>query len=168
MRDAQAAWLAGLWDGEGSIGVVRSMATGRLTLIPQIQIHMTDLPTMDRVVDLFALLGVTARYHRGAEKQAHHRDSYHLSVRRTSWVLATAEALAPHSVTKARQWALMHELCELRIARQGVADSGGCLKRGGAPGWAQDYASRELEVAHLLASLNRRPTPEENPHVAVA
>lgn len=159
-----AAWLAGLWDGEGSVGAVRTRANTmkRLTIIPQIQIHMTDRPTMDRVVEMFAAMGFTTTRYRATEKKPHHKDAYHLAVRRTAWVLTAATTLLPYSVTKAPQWRIMRELCELRIDRAGLTDdNNGWLRRGGPPGWAKQYEARELEIAEELYVLNHRLTSAE-------
>jgi len=159
VRDIDLAWLAGLWDGEGSVGVTHSYATGRLTLIPQIQIHMTHEPTVARAADILRNLGATAVTYRAREKATHHKDSYIFAVRRTVWLRDISAALLAYSITKREQWALLLELCEARIARQGSVQANGWLRRGGPPGSSTPYTARELKIGELLRAMNARPTP---------
>src|SRR5438445_13031106 len=74
----EIAWLAGLWDGEGSVGVTFQRDTGRLVLVPQIQISMTHLPTIDRAIEVLGKIGIPALRHTVQEKENHHKDSYHV------------------------------------------------------------------------------------------
>lgn len=157
-RDVDLAWLAGLWDGEGSVGVAKSHSTGRLILIPQVQIHMTHQPTIERAVELLKGMGIHAISYMAQEKQSHHRDSYHVAFRRTLLVKLAAEMLMPYAVTKLPQWKLAHEICVLRIERQGITSTGN-LRRGGGPGWAKPYTERELALVQQLCEMNTRPTP---------
>lgn len=162
---AESAWLAGLWDGEGSVGVVRSRATGTLVYIPQIQLHMTHEPTVAAVVDMLRRLGCTATAYRTNEKKSHHKTSYSFAVRRTAWIQVTAATLLPYAVTKRDHWAAMLALCEARIDRAGLASTGGWLRRGGPPGWHEPYTTEEERLVTRLCALNERPIP---PRIEVA
>lgn len=149
----EAAWLAGLWDGEGSVGVANSRATGTLIYIPQIQICMTHESTIAHAVTLLDRLGCAATSYTIVEGKQY-QDSYRFAVRRTAWVQAVAAALLPYAVTKRQHWELIHDLCVERIARQGICAHGGGLRRGGAPGWAKPYTKREHELVAALRAVN--------------
>lgn len=150
---AEIAWLAGLWDGEGSVGAfVR--ASGRPLITPQIQVHMTHEETISRVAEILCNIGAPAKCYRSAEKNGRYRDSFHISVTRTSSILAVANAVIPYAVTKALQWGLVKELCEARIARHGINEDTGWMRRGGAAGWEKPYTERELELAQALRAAN--------------
>ncbi|MCZ7478935.1 hypothetical protein [Micromonospora sp. WMMC273] len=160
--NTELAWLAGLWDGEGSVGINRNHRRGAnsegFNVFPQVQIQMTHFPTIDRVVDLIKSMGCQVVSYHWAEKQAHHKRACGLRITRTGYVLTMATALLPYSVTKVEQWTLVKEFCELRIARQGLG-SHGQLKRGGRQGWWVPYSEREIELYNLIGRCNRRGLP---------
>lgn len=157
---AETAWLAGLWDGEGSVGVTFDRTSGRMILIPQIQMSHTHLPTVEQAIEVFGKIGVHAIHHTVQEKARHHKDSYHVGFGRTVLVVLAADALLPYAVTKIEQWTLVRELCLLRIERQGVTAKGN-LRRGGGPGRLKPYTAREIEIAEQLRALNYRAKPGE-------
>lgn len=158
MKQTDIAWLAGLWDGEGSVGVTRLSRKDNVHQVwkIQIQIQMTHEPTIRRTVEIFNELGLSATVHSWMEKKAHHKDAYGYMVSRTGYVLAAAQALLPYAVTKQEHWAAAEELCRLRIERQGLGKDGQ-LRRGGPEGkWWKPYSDRELELIDRLVTLNRR------------
>jgi len=155
MGNTDLAWLAGLWDGEGSVGLHRENRRQAAVLAPQVQIQMTHEPTIARAAELIRGLGCQAVVYRWLERKPWHQDAYGFSIGRTGYVLLIAEALWPFAVTKREHWALVREFCQLRIERMGL-DGQGRLRRGGTPGrWWIPYSERELELADALASTNR-------------
>lgn len=150
-----SAWLAGLWDGEGSVGVTNSRSTGRLVYIPTIQINMTHQATVQRAADiLYTRLGCVIRLH---EVRPHdmtmHKVSYYFAVRRTVWLAGIAADLATHSTTKRKHWELLAELCHERLTRCGKTADGG-LFRGGAADTRAPYSQREHDLVAELREAN--------------
>ncbi|MEU5417077.1 LAGLIDADG family homing endonuclease [Streptomyces clavifer] len=161
MSNTDIAWLAGIWDGEGSVGVTKQGRRDNVNQVwrVQAQIQMTHEPTVRRTVEILNDLGLTATVYRWLEKKAHHKDAYGYGVTRTGYVLTMAEALLPYAVTKQEHWAATAELCRLRIDRQGLGKDGQ-LRRGGPEGkWWKPYSERELELIDQLAALSRRGKP---------
>ena len=160
ITDTDKAWMAGIYDGEGSVGINRGRkrggsTSGEYVLFPQVQLQMTHVPTVERVVTLLRGLGCSATAYHWAEKKAHHKDACGVRVAKTGYVLMMADALLPYAVTKREQWLLVKEFCELRIERVGLLPSGD-LKRGGRQGWWTPYSERELDIAERICDLNRR------------
>jgi hypothetical protein len=150
------AWLAGLWDGEGSVGVAVERRRDQAVYIPQIQISMTDEATIMRAADIIREIGCAAVTYRWDEKKPQHKPAYGFSIRRTGYILRVARELVLHAYTKRALWGLINEFCELRVSRLGL-DGEGRLKRGGKPGeWWTPYSPREKELVHALRELNRR------------
>jgi hypothetical protein len=114
---------------------------------------MTHEPTIAHVVDLLDKIGCVAKSYAISEG-GRYKDSYRFAVSRTAWVKTMAETVLPYAVTKRRHWQLILELCNERIARQGLAESGGWLKRGGPPGWCKPYTEREYQIGEELRAVN--------------
>lgn len=159
----ELAWLAGLWDGEGSVGINGSgrfsKANNSPVIAAQIQLQMTHVLTVMRAVEILKMLsaGRVISYH-WAKKKAHQKDACGFTIGKTVQVRDIARALTPFAVTKAEQWALVREFCELRIARQGLSKNGDLI-RGGGPGWWKPYGERELEIYEQVRELNKRGKP---------
>ncbi|WP_128381261.1 hypothetical protein [Streptomyces cavernae] len=161
MIETNLAWLAGIWDGEGSVGITRQNRAGNTNrvLVPQAQIQMTHEVTVAKTVEILRGLGLNALQHTWHERKAHHKDMWGYNITRTGYVLTMANALLPYAVTKQEHWTLIKEFCELRVARVGLDDQGR-LRRGGTPGkWWTPYSDRELEIADRLKGLTRRGKP---------
>ncbi|MBA9005967.1 LAGLIDADG family homing endonuclease [Thermomonospora cellulosilytica] len=166
MKETELAWLAGIWDGEGSVGVSRYRRPGNVNQViaPQVQIQMTHEPTVVKTVEILREMGLTATAYTWRERKAHHKDMWGYNISRTGYVLRMATLLLPYAVTKREHWTLIKEFCEIRVGRMGLDDQGR-LRKGGKPGWWVPYSDRELELADQLSRLTRRgkPAPVERP-----
>jgi hypothetical protein len=155
---SRIAWLAGLWDGEGSVGVTLSVAKGRRKgspyLTPAIQLSMTCKVTIDAATAVLLKSGVSATSYSYREKDPKkHLDAHYLHVGRLGDIAITARLLLPHSVTKRKQWAAMLEYVESRLSTaELLAD--GRVKRGGNV--RRPFTAREIELARVLRALNAR------------
>jgi hypothetical protein len=133
--EVDVAWLAGLIDGEGSVGISTKG-------VPAIQIEMTHKPTTDRVVEICGTLGISALQYgyRASNADKHrHKDSWHVHVTRQRDVLVLASAITPYSVTKQDQLNLIASYVSSRLsARKGP------------------LTSEELAVIYDLKAINRR------------
>lgn len=168
--DTDIAWLAGLVDGEGSVGVSSNKpGHGHKT---SIQLCMTHKPTIDRAMEVIAALGCRGQTYTYTEKDpTKHRDAHLLTVRRAWDIRLLAQQMVRFSVTKRLHWALMLEFVESRL--EGVTlDGEGRVVRGGpnvrgpnghvcgrsgeSRRWWKPYSERDHEIAELLKKENRR------------
>lgn len=157
MQDTDLAWLAGLWDGEGSVGVSISRSTGREIYIPSIQINMTHRTTLERAAEILAAMyGCSVRLHViKPPDPARHRESYYFALRRTTLLHSVAAGMLPFSVTKRLHWELIRDICAERIARCGGSDTdSGSLKRGGIAADRAPYTEREHQLCTQLRQAN--------------
>ncbi len=144
----ELAWLAGLWDGEGSTG----WNSNRVA----VQMCMTCEMTIRRAIDICDRLGCTALGYTYQEKKPQHKDAHHMRVNRIADVYKMALALEPYAVTKRKHWQVAMKLCKLRIDKWGI-DKDGRLKRGGnAYKTSGGYSPRELKLVAQLCALNKR------------
>lgn len=149
------AWLAGLWDGEGSIGISCTKGSRGLYLAIGVQLEMTCDRTVARVAEVCDAIGVTAKTYSYRERDpSKHLDSHYLRVNRLGDALCLARALVPYAVTKRQQWELMIEYVESRIGGRAL-DASGRVPRGGNK-LPREFSPREIEIAATLRSLNAR------------
>jgi hypothetical protein len=109
------AWLAGVMDSDGSVGISLS---GRGVYVVQVQITNTDHRLLDRARGVYEALGV--RYRVGlltnGTKNAKHARALNLCVGRFEDVVKLLAAIGPFMVSKFDRAALAAEFCRLRIS----------------------------------------------------
>ena len=151
------AWLAGLMDGEGSIGIRIEHKPERPArpyyLVAAVQMSMTCKRSVMAAIDVLRELGVKGAAYTYVEKDpTKHLDAWALRVHRLVDIQLLAEAMLPHAVTKRAQWKLAHEYATSRLAGVSI-DATGRVVRGGK---SKAYTSREVEIARQLHVLNQR------------
>ncbi len=100
-----AAYVAGLMDGEGAFCIINPKNT--LTFYPCIQLKMTHRDTVATVADLFGVSYVERK------EQPPHKNSYCLRVTTQAECEQICNVLRPHAITKQEQICLMLQFLEL-------------------------------------------------------
>ena len=149
VRDTEMAWLAGLIDGEGSVGITLS-AQGVLT--PQLQIAMTCERTIQAALDIVTRLGLQGARYVYQQRDPRHQCVHHLHVARMVDVHRLVVAVQPYSVTKQGQITAVAEFTASRLECRGI-DAQGRIRRGGR---TRAYTERERALHGHLRGLNRR------------
>jgi hypothetical protein len=150
--DARIAWLAGFWDGEGSIGLTKSGTT----YILNAQMSHTDLETVRHVLGLLEAFNVRGRGYTYQERDpAKHRDAHYIRIGGISNVKDLAELLRPHSITKRAHWELAIEWANNRIRLAGGVDANGRLLRT-LCSQQRGYSETEVAIAQRFSDLNKR------------
>src|SRR5687767_7254572 len=101
MKQTDLAWLAGFWDGEGSVGIVKSGTT----LILVAQLSHTELGTIKHILNLLEEGTINGRGYTYQERDPKkHRDAHYVRVTGMVGVMKLGKLLLPHAVTKKRHW----------------------------------------------------------------
>lgn len=138
------AWLAGVLDSDGSIGMTQNSAG---SYVVQVQVTNTDHRLLDRVRGVYAGLGVKHRIGlltNGATNVKHAR-ALNICVGKFDQVLLLLEVVGPFMVSKFDRAALAAEFCRLRIAA--MAKSRGAN--------AVPYGPREHEIFAEMKKLQK-------------
>jgi LAGLIDADG-like domain len=150
----ELGWLAGLFDGEGSVGI--QLNTGAKSMRPSLQMSMTCERTIRHAGNLCLKAGVRAAGYTYQEKKPEkHRDAVYLRIIRLRDILVLSEALLPYAITKRDHWSLMIDFCRLRLEGTTLNEDGQVV-RGGNKKWWKPYTEREWEIYRELKELNRR------------
>lgn len=150
VEETKLAWLAGVWDGEGSVS---SFFTSPTNAGPKVQMSMTCGKTIFEIIKTLKDIGVSALGYTYQEKKSHHKDAHYIRVNRVNDVLTMGKALVSYSVTKRAMWELAIEMCEIKMSRRRVMPDGR-LSKGGKP--MSPLTEREFEIANLLREMNYR------------
>lgn len=96
------AWLAGIWDGEGTFGIHRyprvngvTAYCGRLTL------SNTSIPMIDEIVRILESIDVRVNiWKEKTSRKPNHKKALHLTVNRIDSVRKVSELLLPYLIAK--------------------------------------------------------------------
>lgn len=120
-NDLQIAWLAGLFDGEGSVGFYRRSAPRNKTGVSYYivaSIAMTHAPTIRLVAEMFSGAGWVKFY-----KKDKCRNCFHWRLQNAK-ARAFLEAILPYSVTKRDEIIMALAADDIRAGRVGKRSSG--------------------------------------------
>jgi hypothetical protein len=120
----------------------------------QVQASTTDRAAFDVIMQTWRDLGITRPGYTYQEKKPRkHKPSFHLRMNRLADVVKFVPLVLPYAVTKRRQWELILEWAQSRLAGRSL-DAQGRVKRGGNTFWP--FTEREIDIAVLLRELNCR------------
>lgn len=156
VTEFEVAWLAGLLDGEGSVGASLTPAgKGKSAITVSVQMSITCRPTLEETLRVIRGLGVIACGYTYQERDpTKHLDAYYLRVTRLLDIATLAERVRPYSVTKRAHWDAMHEFVASRLLVSTTLPSGRARRGGNYRKRA--FSTREIELAKTLKVLNAR------------
>ena len=134
MKIESAAWLAGFWDADGTIGIYKRSTY----LVPSISCTNTDKKIIDAVCAILEEASIKYRVDyqdRGDRTNA--KPAWTIKLESRPRVLSLLQHLEPYLVGKQQQARLVMEWCELPVYRK---------KR----------SERNTEIVDTLSALNMR------------
>lgn len=95
MQDTDLAWLAGIWEGEGSILLYpRVVNENKTSIVPSLEVSNTDVFIMNRVRKLLEEIGCNFSWRQYRPKKGT-RDCYRLASRNAFYIQLVLEKLNP-------------------------------------------------------------------------
>jgi hypothetical protein len=164
-QDLRLAWLAGLWDGEGSIGITRNGTAG---LCMAVQMSMTCEMTIRTAMDVMQDLGIRGLGYTYQEKKVErHRDACYMRVNRMDDIQKLAREMIKYAITKEEHWQLVLEFVNSRLEGTMLDEQGRIVRGGVIDGklnlkWWKPYSERELAIKEKLSILNTRGPKGQN------
>lgn len=108
ITETDKAWLAGFWDGEGSITIfTHTEKNGREKICPTINVTNTNEYVIAHVIELLDKLGTSfsvAQKHNNTDKW---KDAYTVGTRNMQYIKIVLEAIQPYLVCKKAQCSLV-------------------------------------------------------------
>jgi len=129
MKDTDLAWLAGMWEGEGSILLYRRPAYKgkRQGIIPSMEITNTDICLVNRCSSILDKLECSFHFSETKKYKTHHKQAYRLRTTNAKTIVKTLDAIIPHMVgEKKAKGELVKKFLTRRLEK--AADKGMTLK----------------------------------------
>lgn len=118
---AEASWLAGLWDGEGSFVIYHAKTRDRFFLTSHITMSNTNVAIIERTCQILDKMKVKA--HIGLENRKeirpNHRDCYHITISGMEKQKIFTEEILCHLVGKKEEAQLFLRFINSRLSKIG-------------------------------------------------
>ena len=142
----EIGWLAGLWDGEGSITVFHHDKHFR----PVVCVTNTNLVILQKAVEIMDAMGIRMRVQQMKISNGVHADAWQVTTTKLSIIERFLDVLTPHLVGKKPQALLMSRF--IRNRSKGYADNEKPHRR---------YDAECAEIEQEMRSLNKKgPKPQ--------
>lgn len=146
VTEVDIAYLAGLWDGEGHIGVTfHQRQSGKMEYRAVAGIVNGNTHIIARAVEILDGLEISARIEPRGKKKAFHTQTYNVIVNKHHALKKLAETLIPYLHGKRAVAKLVLRFVNSRL-RHGKKTA--------------DYTDEEISLGEQLKRLNRRGTSE--------
>jgi hypothetical protein len=144
MENAKLAWLAGIWDGEGSITIFSHIEKdGCRKLCPTINVTNTDIAMIAEIIKILDGYGIIFSLNKVKTKKEH-SDCYHLITRNMTKIKKTLELLLPYLVNKKPQAEILLRFVNSRLSK---------MLDGKKP-WNWQYTEEEQTMEQQMRLLN--------------
>ncbi len=110
----ELAWLAGLLDGEGHVGI-RLVTSSGLFMTATAQMNITCQRTFDKAVSVILEQGISHVGKFAKAATATNAPVFHFDVARLADVRLLSSLMIPYAITKRPQWELINQFSALRL-----------------------------------------------------
>lgn len=152
------SWLAGIWDGEGSIGFTHvRRKRGKDYFCPLVSIGNTSREMMEEILRIMGKIGINPHITFQERKSKKHSPCWKFMIRRHEQIRNFLPTIIPFLITKKE---LAELLVEYTTIRKNTLESGRKIQERDSKGRIvsgyakQDYSKREREIIDRVYYLN--------------
>lgn len=150
------AWLAGIWDGEGSFSITKlEKAKDKILYVSHITLSNTSEAMVNEIVRILDTENIACHIWLGESRQKNYKPAYHITVYKNIQKKVMAEKLLPYLVNKKphAQLFLRFVNSRLKYEKQPIQDA----KTGRIVGMkGNSYTEEEKQLFDHLKLLNKR------------
>lgn len=144
--EIKLAWLAGLWDGEGTITVFNTKREdGTNKLCPSLVLVNTSESIIAESVKILDEIGVSMHLFKRKPERKEWKEAYQLTTRNMTSIKKLLETLMPYLIGKKAQAELTLRFINLRLNQR---ENGGWMKC--------QYSEEEQSLCDQLKALNKK------------
>ena len=94
----QLAWLAGIWDGEGSFCIVYD---SNERYVPRITLSNTDVVMINEIIKIFDKSNIHGNlWQETTSRKQNHKKAYHITINKMNDVKVITELMLPYLISK--------------------------------------------------------------------
>jgi hypothetical protein len=148
VKDTDLAWLAGFWDGEGSITIFTHIEKNGVRKIrPTIGLTNTDENVMAHAISILDALGTSCNIQMKKSNNPKHKDAYQLTSMNMKYIQIILTAILPYLVCKKAQATLVLRYVTKKLQY---------IEKGQRPPYDDEDVQMQVEVQ----AMNKRGKPE--------
>ena len=117
VTSTQKAWLAGIWDGEGTFGIYGSKrANNKMVYCGRLTLSNTSEEMVEEILRIFTAVGVNVNIWRNSRpRKPNHKKEIHLTINRRESVKIGCELMFPYLICKQNRATLLLRFVNLRL-----------------------------------------------------
>lgn len=144
LTETEKAWLAGFWDGEGSITIFTHMEkNGKEKICPTVGVTNTHEGVIAHVVELLDKMGTSFSVQQRKHQNEKNKDAYHVTTRNMQYIKVVLEAMYPYLICKKAQALLVLRYVNKKLQQR---------ETHGRP----RYDEEDFEIQQECQALNKR------------
>lgn len=96
----QLAWLAGIWDGEGTFSILYQRKRHGDAYIARVTLSNTDIAMINEILKILDSYNISGHLWKEEPRKKQHKASYHITINKLKNVKKCAELMLPYLVNK--------------------------------------------------------------------
>jgi len=96
----QLAWLAGIWDGEGTFSILYQQKSHGEAYIARITLSNTDISMINEILKILDAYDINGHLWKEEPRKKQHKAAYHITINKLKNVKTCAELMLPYLVNK--------------------------------------------------------------------
>ena len=153
----ELAWLAGIWDGEGTFGIYRyrQSSNGKTAYCGRLTLSNTSQKMIDEIQRIFKNLQIPVNlWTEKKRRKPNHKLATHITIDKMEYVKKVCEAIRPYVVAKKERVLLLLRFIQLRQEYRRIVGRDPCTGRlTGVK--EQGYSKEETSLYEKMKSLNQ-------------
>lgn len=147
------AWLAGIWDGEGTISIYYAKQNN--AYVARLTLSNTSDEMINEIAKIFDSLDIKGHIWKATkQRKASHKLEYHMTVNKLENVLRGTKAMLPYLIVKKAQAELIIRFIESRMKYKPALERDGKGRITSVK--TQGYTKEELSFYEQIRTLNLR------------
>ena len=150
----QLAWLAGIWDGEGTFSIIYQQKKKKDVYIARLTLSNTSELMINEILKILDKFNITGHLWKEQPRKKEHKACYHITINKIENVKKCSELMLPYLVNKKAHAELLIRFTNSRLQykKKPIKDK----NNGRIIGMeTQGYSSKEKSFFEQLFELNK-------------
>lgn len=150
----QLAWLAGIWDGEGTFSITYQNKKYGEAYIAKASLSNTDMAMINEIIKILDSYNIGGHLFKESPRRKEHKASYHITINKLNKLKQLVELILPYLVNKKPNAEIMLRFVNSRLKykKSPIKDK----KTGKITGMKrQGHSEEEKELYKQMAELNK-------------